>query len=233
MSLDDYLSDIKRYLKERYKDNLSAILIFGSANTGHFVERKSDIDLIILLKNKKELNLEREKEILFKERKSLKWSIVHFDTIKEYEKHIYKKGSWSSWITVINGSKKLYRTNEFEKFRKRLISKPISKKKLKKYIKDKDKFELDGYFKNIKEFESLKGLFSHLRRKLQIMNYYENKTILFDYEKCLKNINLDKNKEIMLNKLYDNYVKRKTLPKKDIDDYYEISRELTKKTINY
>ena len=136
MNLQNSLREIKKFLKKRYKNNLAAILILGSTNTGHFVGGKSDIDTIILLKKKNNLNLKKEIKELQKKVKPMKWSIIHFETFASYKKHIYQKGSWSSWITVIAGSKKLYTTKEFEKFRRQLIKKPIPKEKLLEYLKN-------------------------------------------------------------------------------------------------
>ena len=42
MSLEDSLNKIRGFILARYQDNLAAILIFGSANTGHFREGKKD-----------------------------------------------------------------------------------------------------------------------------------------------------------------------------------------------
>lgn len=159
-------------------------------NTGEFVEGKSDIDLIILLKKKNGINFEKEFKNIAEGLKEYNLSIVHLKTINSYEKHIYKKGSWSSWITVINGSKKLYSTKEFKEFRKRLIKRPIPKKKLIEYLKHKDKFELKEYLKKDKGRIKAKGFFLHLRRKIQIINYYKTNKIIFDYKKCLKKVNL-------------------------------------------
>ncbi len=231
MSLENSLENIKRFLKKKYKDNLAAILVFGSANIGHYKEGESDIDLILLLKSKKRLNMEEEKESLFENFEKENAKIIHFKTLSNYDKHIYKKGSWSSWITVIDGSEKIYSTPEFQKFRKRLISKPILKKKLIEYLKTKDRFELEGYLKKEKGFALTKGLFSHIRRKLQIINYYETNQIIFDYNKCLKRICLEDGEKRKLKKLYSTYKKRKGLSKKEIKDYYKLANEFTKKII--
>src|SRR3989344_1097401 len=123
----------KRIIKaclERYGGNLAGILIFGSYNTGQYDHRISDIDTIILLNKKEGLDLQKEQTSLREELSELNLSIQHFDTIKDYEEHIYKKGSWSSWITVICGSKIIYSAPKFKNFRKRLSKKPISKKEL-------------------------------------------------------------------------------------------------------
>lgn len=116
---------------ENYSGNLAAILIFGTYNTGPFMFGISDVDKIILFKQEDNLDFRKEQDKLREELTDINLSILHFRTINDYEKHIYDEGSWSSWITVINGSKIIYSTKEFEKFRKKLFSNPISKEKLK------------------------------------------------------------------------------------------------------
>ena len=64
MSLKKSLKNIKGFLKKRYKGNLAAILVFGSAVTNHYIEGKSDIDTIILLKEQKGLDLKKESKFL-------------------------------------------------------------------------------------------------------------------------------------------------------------------------
>ena len=67
MTLEKHLKKIKNFLLDRYKDNLAAILIFGSANTGQWEEGISDIDHMIFLKKLNGLNLNKESKFLFKE----------------------------------------------------------------------------------------------------------------------------------------------------------------------
>jgi len=225
MSLERDLFKIKKFFIKRYEKNLASILIFGSANTGQFIKGKYDIDAIVLLKEEKSINFEEEKELLLNIFGNENFRILHFMTLHDYKKHIYQKGSWSSWITAIEGSTKLYATAEFKEFRSYLISHQIPGDKLIEYLNHKDEFELEGYFKDINNLEKTRGLFSHLRRKLQILNYYQTEKIIFNYYDCL--INLNFKGEEKLNALYKNYVKRKELSSKEIKDYYEIAKELT------
>lgn len=228
MSLKNRLENIKRFLKKRYKNNLAAILIFGSANTGEYRERESDIDTIILLKKQNNFDFKKELKFVSKKFKSENFAIHHLTTIKNYEKHIYDEGSWSSWITTIKGCKKIYSTSEFLKFRKRLISKPISQKKLIKYLKKKDEFELK---EKLTGYKKTKWIMSHLRRKLQVMNYFEGKELIFDYEKCFNNINLVNDEKRKLEKLYNSYGKRKSLSKREVQEYYKLAEELTRRIL--
>lgn len=228
MNLQHFLKEIKKILLQNYKKDLAAILVFGSANTGEWKEGKSDIDLIILFRDDCKLNLLQEKNKIFGELKRFNPSIVHFTKLKEAKKHIYQEGSWSSWITAISGSRKLYSTPESEKIRKYFIMHPPLKKKLLRYVKQKDKFELDGYLKKSMGFAKTKGIFSHIRRKLQILNYYQNKKIEFDYNKCLSKIYFEKNLKEELKILYQYYKNKRALNKVDYTKYYSIAKNLTK-----
>ncbi|HLC87308.1 MAG TPA: nucleotidyltransferase domain-containing protein [Candidatus Nanoarchaeia archaeon] len=223
----------KRIIKaclERYGGNLAGILIFGSYNTGQYDHRISDIDTIILLNKKEGLDLQKEQTSLREELSELNLSIQHFDTIKDYEEHIYKKGSWSSWITVICGSKIIYSAPKFKNFRKRLSKKPISNEKLIEYIQYKDKFELEGYFKQRGGYDITKALFSHLRRKLQMLSFYQGNKLNFDYSICLNNLKDLKYKKELI-EISELYKKRGVLKKSEILGYVKIAKDLTEKII--
>ncbi|MAH03872.1 hypothetical protein CMI39_03760 [Candidatus Pacearchaeota archaeon] len=215
MSLKKSLEKINKFLKEKYKDNLAAILIFGSANTGEFVEGKSDIDIIIILKRKNKLNYKKENIFLHKKFRKENWSIHHFISIKDYEKYIYKKGSWASWITIIDGSKKIYSTKEFKGFKKRLINKPLLKKSVIKYIKIKDLRIKNTYPKSRKGFSLTKGMMQNLRLRMQIIVYFKHKKIIFDYKKCFKILKLTE--EDKISKICEDYCKRRKLTKKEFE----------------
>jgi hypothetical protein len=212
--------------KEKYKKNMAAILVYGTYNTGQFLKGTSDIDTIIILKRKLNLDLIKEREKMLNELSNINLSISHFTTLKDYKKHIYEKSSWSSWITLLCGSKIIYSTEELKNLKKYLSTNPIKKEKLISYVKHKDEFELDGYFKNLSGWDVTKGIFSHLRRKLQIMNYYKNKSIEFDYSRCLNNLPELKHLTKLI-KINDLYNKRKLLRKREIPDYIKLAKHLT------
>lgn len=139
--------DLEKKLVDRcllnYDRNLAAVLIFGSYNIGPFKNGSSDLDTIILLKKDKNIDFEKETDDLSRLLKDLNIALHHFRTIDNYKEHIYDKGSWSSWITVICGSKIAYSTPEFEKFRKELAEKSIEKGKLIEYLEHKDKTDYE------------------------------------------------------------------------------------------
>ena len=130
---DNIKKKIISFLKNKYKKNLAAVLIFGSYFTGNYNPKESDLDLIILLKSKKPE--EKDKQEIEKKIEQLKIFIHHLKTIEEYKKEIYEKGSWSSWVVVQKGAKIIFSTKEFKEFQKYLKENPIKKDKLIEFIK--------------------------------------------------------------------------------------------------
>lgn len=229
MSLENNLQNIKKFLLERYKTNLAGILIFGSANTNHFVDGKSDIDHMIFLKRKNKLDFNKEIGFLIRALKPYHFATQYLHTLTGIKKYIQERKSFSTYITIVSndGSRIIYSTPEFEKTKEWLLKHPFKKQEIKNIVREKDKFELDGYFKDIKDYELTKGIMSHIRRKLQIRNYLKTGKLIFDYNKCIKNINPKNKKE--LNNLYKVYKQRGKLSKEEVDYYYTLARELTEK----
>lgn len=214
-------SEIVNACLKRQKDNLAAVLVFGSFRTGPYVEGVSDIDLAILYKRK--IDFAREKFGIEKEVKR-NLSIQQMATLEEAFARIYKEGSWSTWITILVGSEAMYRIKEFDVFKKRL-AKPLDKERLLNYLIRKDGVELNGYFKDIKGWELAKGLFSHIRRKLQIISYYQGNKLEFDYDRCLNDSKVgDKG---VLDKLSKIYFSRGKLTAQEEVLYRKIALRLT------
>ncbi|GBE19509.1 hypothetical protein BMS3Abin17_00232 [archaeon BMS3Abin17] len=231
MNLSDSLEKIKEFLLKRYKDNLAGILVFGTANTGEFIEGKSDIDTMIFL-NK--LDLQKETNFLIEKLKSIDFATQYFYTLEGIKgKYMKNRGRWSTYVTIVSkeGSKLLYTTPEFERTKKYLIENPKIKEEINEYIREKDDFELEGYFKEREGYSLMKALLAHIRRKLQIINYYKTGKINFNYRNCLKNINLEANGK--LEKFYGIYEEKRDLTKEEIKDYYQIAKKLTEIIINY
>jgi len=231
MKLKENVKKIKDFLLRKYKNNLAAILIFGSANTGHFIEGKSDIDNMIFLKKKGNINSKEEINFLIKKLKKYNFATQYFNDLNGIKKYIQEGTHFSSYITIVSkdGAKIIYTTPKFEKTRDYLRKHLPLKKNIKEIIKEKDRFELEGYFKKIKGFDLTKALMSHLRRKLQIMNYFQNRDLIFDYEKCLNNIDLNNKEKNKLEKLYENYSKRKILTKKENNYFRNLAKRLSNK----
>ena len=107
---------------------------------------------------------------------------------------------------------------------------PIPKEKLEEYLRHKDEFELEGYNKDRDLWDKTKGLYSHFRRKLQIMNYYFGNNLEFDFDKCLKNFSEIKEKE-KLEYLAGLYKRRESLSKDEAKEYIAMAKKFTNKII--
>lgn len=213
--------------KEQFGTNLAAVAIFGSYNYGPYLEGVSDIDAIVLLHKRDNLALKDEKSILTAKGEKIKLSVQQLATVEEIKERIYREGSWSSWITLICGSKQIYTTNEFKSLIQELKNKDIPKDNLLQYILHKDEFELEGYLPKTTGWDLTKGLYSHLRRKLQIINYYTNKKSDFSYISCLMSIELKEEDKKRLNWLSEMYTSREILTPEAAKMYFEIAKELT------
>lgn len=229
MSLEKSLNKIKNFMHDRYVTNLAGLLVFGSANTGHFKEGNSDIDTMIFLKQLKGLNLDKESKFLFDALRPEHFHTQYFHTLDSIRDYLRRRKSFSTYITIVSddGSRVLYSTPEFDKLKKELTDAPFSRKDIKDFIKEKDAYELDGYFKEINDYQLTKALMAHVRRKLQIINYFKTGKLIFDYEKCLDNIDLDKELDSQLEYLYNMYVNRKSLSDKQVKNYYNLARQIT------
>ncbi len=233
MNLKENILEIKKFLLNRYKDNLAALLIFGSVNTGQFHNGKSDIDHMILLKKLKGLNAEKELKFLYSKLKGIGFSSQYFNDLQGIKNYIRSRKSFATYLVIAtkDGSRVIYTTPEFERLRTYLKKHPLTRKEIQEQIKKKDKVELDGYFANLKGYHLSKQLMCHLRRKLQVMNYFKNKKIVFDYYACLDKVKLEKKEKEKLKKLYSAYKKRENLSKKDVDYYTSLARKFTQTII--
>lgn len=231
MTLEKSLTQIREFLLNRYRDNLAGILVFGTANTGEFKDGKSDIDTMIFLKEQRGLNIVDEIKSLIDALKSERFATQYFHTLEGIVQYIKERSSFSTYITIVgeNSSRTLYSTPEFEETRQRLRKHPPPKEDLKRYVKKKDEFELDGYFRDIEGFKLTKALFAHIRRKLQIMNYFKTGRLTFDYNKYVDNLDLSASEREGINSLYEDYSERKPLTTKEIDRYNQLAKQFTER----
>ena len=235
MALEESLTHIREFLLDKYKDNLAGILLFGTANTGEFKEGKSDIDTMIFIKEQRGLNIADEIKFLIDALKSERFATQYFHTLEGIIQYIRERSSFSTYITIVgeDGSRTLYSTPEFEETRQKLRENPPSKEDLKKYIKKKDEFELEGYFRDNKGFKLTKDLFAHIRRKLQIMSYFRTGKLLFDYNKCADNLGLSATEREGINSLYNAYSNRVSLAEPEVENYYNLAKQFTGRIIKW
>jgi len=227
--LEDNTLKIKEFILDRYKENLAGILIFGSANTGEFKEEDSDIDHMIFLKEQGKINFEEETQFLIKSLKDYHFATQYFHSLESIKNYIGSRKSFSTYITIVSkdGSRIVYTTPEFEKTKEYLKRNPPTKEEIQKFIEEKDKFELEGYFTNLTGYPLLKQLMCHLRRKLQILNYFKTGELVFDYNFCLNNLEIKMNEKNDLKKLYERYKNREELSSSEVDYYKNLAAIFT------
>jgi len=240
MKLENSLEKIKEAIFDEYKSNLAGILILGSANTGEFKEGESDINTMIFVKDKNELSFENELKDLTEKLKEYKFQSQYFHSLKSIRDYIQKRKSFATYliITSDDGSRVLYTTPEFEETRNWFKEHPFTKEEIKEHIKEKDKFELEGYMyqKSEKQFagreyRTTQNLFFHNRRKVQIMSYFNTQKFIFNFNTCLENAGLDEKKTAKLKDLNNLYKERKPLSNEEEDIYISLAKEFTNKIL--
>lgn len=224
------LAKIKRTLMKRYGRNLAAILVFGSANAGKFYRSKSDIDTIILLKNKNNLNFEEEIILLSDKLKKINFATQYFHTLRSIKAQILKRKSWGTFIVIASrdGSLVLYSTPEFQRLKQWFRKHPLKKKDCLKYLEEKNKTDVNGYFKKTRGYDLTKSLMFHIRKQLQILNFLKNGLLVYKYKECLDYLDLDEKDNKKLLVLYDKYGKRASLRKNEVNTYYGYFRKLNR-----
>ncbi|GBE19689.1 MAG TPA: hypothetical protein ENG87_01455 [Candidatus Pacearchaeota archaeon] len=241
MALENSLKEIKEFILNKYKSNLAGLLVLGSANTGNFKEGESDINTMIFVKEQNNLNYEEELNNLTRELSKYRFQSQYFHSLDSIKEYIQKRKSFSTYLVITSedGSKTLYSTPEFEKIRQLFKENPLTKTELVEHINEKDKFELDGYMSGESEekykdraYRTTQNLLFHLRRKAQVINYLKTGNLIFDFDKCLSNIDLTSVERKELEGLYRMYEDRTSLSKEQTAEYFGIAKELTNKINN-
>jgi predicted nucleotidyltransferase len=227
----DIEKEITELCIKRFGDNLAGVVVFGSYLSGPYVQGISDIDCLVYLKLREGMNLENEGNILTTLGKSINLSIQNLETVEGSYERIYSEGSWSTWITLVCGSRIIYQTEQFSDFILRLRNRNLMKERIIEYIKHKDSFELSIYLHRLTDWNLTKALYSHIRRKLQILSFEVTKQPVFDYRNCLTNIKTDDETKHLLLNLASYYEQRRPMTREEAEPYFDISAELTKKII--
>jgi len=224
MKSDIYLKKFINHSKKKFKENLIAIVIYGSYPWKYFDKTKSDYDIFAIFKNKP---LRNRKEI---NKKFPKISLQYFCTEKELIEKI-KKGHFSIYVTLLKSAKVLYKTKEYSKFLKELKTIKFSKKKFIKKTIDKTDFELK-VLRNNNGYVGAKCIFPSIRKRLQLLTYVEKNKLIWDLKKVSKKF-LDKNERNFVLKL-DKKIKNRSnkFDKKDKIEVVRILNKLNKKLVN-
>ncbi|OGY49616.1 MAG: hypothetical protein A3B89_02995 [Candidatus Buchananbacteria bacterium RIFCSPHIGHO2_02_FULL_40_13] len=225
---DAYLKKFIEYYKEKYKDNLSAIIIYGSYAWGYFDSKKSDYDLIVLFKEELPTTKEKaEKEI---RKKFPKVSLQYFKTWEEMTNYAHL-GHFTSYITLLKSGKVLYAKKDYKKFLKKLRKINLFEKAFDiAAIEGKTLFEINVIKKN-KKYKAAKYSLPAIRKRLQLLTFIRTKKLIWNL-----NRNLRKNKNILAKeerdfiKLLNKRVKSRsdTFTKKDRERSIKLIHKINK-----
>jgi len=230
MALENSLNTIREHIVNRYGDNLAALLLFGSANTGNYKEGKSDIDTLIFIKEKGNLDFGEEIGSLVGELSSEKLAVQNMETLEGVKKYIQENNGWGVYTAIMakGGSRTLHSTGEFEELKKELKDNPFKKQGISNYLQRKLETDVNGYFKKLEGWDVTKAFFSHTRRLLQMTHYLTNGELIFDYHDCLKELGFEENETKNLKQLARAYDERRVLSDEEKNSYNEFSEKLTK-----
>jgi len=184
---DYYLKKFIDYCKDKYKDNLFAIVIYGSYAWGYFDKKSSDYDVFIIFKN----GTPKNKKLAQKEFNKLfpKISLQYYCTAEELINKV-REGHWSIYITLLKSAKVLYKAKGYRKFLRRLKKINFIEQLLDTAAMEyKVKFEID-VLKKIKGYKAAKWALPSIRKRLQLLAYIRKKKAIWDIKKVAK-INKD------------------------------------------
>jgi predicted nucleotidyltransferase len=221
---DNYLEKFVDFCKEKYKDELIAIGVYGSFAWGYFDKSKSDYDVFVIFKNK---TPKGRKEI---NKKFPKVTLQYFATAKEIEDRI-NQGHFTIYITFLKSARMLYSTKEYRNFLKKIKKTDIIERLIDTLaIEGKTKFEVDTLGK-LKGYKASKWALPSIRKRLQFLTYLRKRKATWNLKKVLKlNKDLLDKDEIKFIIDLDKRVKKRenVFSKKD----REISIEIIKR-LNY
>lgn len=180
---DCYLKKFIEYCKEKYKNNLLAIIIYGSYAWGYFDKRKSDYDVFVIFKEKIPKS-KKSAKIEFS-KKFPKITLQYYCTADEII-HKVNKGHWTTYITLLKSGRVLYKTKDYKKFLKSL-----KKIKFMGEILDAAAIEYNSLFE-IKElqkfrgYEAAKWALPCIRKRLQFLTYIKKKKTIWNLRRIIK-----------------------------------------------
>ncbi len=192
--MDKYLRKFVNYCKREFKDELVAIVIYGSYIWDYFDKEKSDYDLFVIFKDK----TPRKRKHISKKFKRV--ALQYFCNIDDIKRYILE-GHWAIYITLLKGSKVLFKTKYYNKLIQHIRNMPHFKNNNILGIERKR-----GYIRNVlikkKGYSAIKWTLPELRKRLQLLTYIKKDKIIWDLN---KNIRLNKK---FLNKEESDFIKK-------------------------
>ncbi|MDP2649774.1 MAG: nucleotidyltransferase domain-containing protein [bacterium] len=183
INADIYLKDFVSFCKERYEDNLTAIIIYGSYPWGYFDKKKSDYDVFVIFKTK----TPKSKKLAQKEflRKFPKISLQYFCTTDELLRKV-EEGHWSIYITLLKSAKILYYTKEYKKFLKELKKVDFIEQLMDTAAMEyKANFEIET-LKKSRGYKAAKWALPSIRKRLQLLTYIRRKKAIWNIKKIVR-----------------------------------------------
>ncbi|MBI2499623.1 nucleotidyltransferase domain-containing protein [Candidatus Woesearchaeota archaeon] len=197
--MDKYLRKFVNYCKREFKDELIAIVIYGSYIENYFKKEKSDYDVFIIFKDR----IPRKRKNINKRFRRI--SLQYFCNIDDIKRYILE-GHWAIYITLLKRSKTLFKTKEYNKLIQHIRNMPHLKNNNILGIERKRRYIRNVLIKK-KGYDAIKWALPELRKRLQLLTYIKKNSIIWDINK-----NLELNKQILTIK--ENYFIRE-LQKKE------------------
>ena len=221
---DTYLKNFMDYCKDKYKDNLLAIVIYGSYAWGYFNKRKSDYDVFVIFKEKSP----KDKGTAQKEFGKLfpKITLQYYCTTDELI-HKVNGGHWSIYITLLKSGRVLYKTRGYRKFLKKLKKIDFIEQMLDTVaMQYKAKFEIDT-LRKIRGYKAAKWALPSIRKRLQLLVYIRRKKAVWDLKRVVK-----LNKNVLTKKESDFIVNLDTKVKNRSNDFKSKDRNIAISILN-
>ncbi len=179
MPIDSYLKKFIVYCKKEFKEELFAVIVYGSYPWGYFDKNESDYDLFVIF-NEKVIDKKEEIKRFFP-----KISLQYYCTKEELlEKG--KLGGWAVYITLLKSGKVVYAKKEYKDFLKVLKKINFLEKLLDAYALERKSNEEIKVLKGRKGFQAVKWALPSIRKRLQLLFYLRKGKLEWDIKKVIK-----------------------------------------------
>ena len=175
---DNYLKKFINFCKEKYQDNLIAIMVYGSYAWKYFDKKDSDYDIILLFKE----NAPDKKSIAKQFKKiSLQYSLTSDEVLTNA--HL---GHFTTYITILKGGRILYKTKEFNKLIRQLRKTNPLDKVIDIAVIEAKSLYLKKELKRLNKFKAVKWALPSLRKSLQLLTFIRKNRLVWKLNKNLK-----------------------------------------------
>jgi predicted nucleotidyltransferase len=181
---DRNLKQFMNYCENKFKDNLFAIIIYGSYAWGYFDKEKSDYDIIVILKNKTKIN-KKEIEKIFP-----KLSLQYLMSKKEILNYTHL-GHFTTYITLLKSGRTLYVKRGYKRFLRKLRKTNLLERTFDAVaIAAKTTKEIKQ-LESVRGYNGLKWALPAIRKRIQLLTYIRFKKLIWNLR-----LNLWKNRDI-------------------------------------